>query len=82
MNIKKSLAISETGFLFDPSTGDSFTVNPTGLKIIQLLKEGKSLQAITEFMVGEYDIDPQTFERYFYDFSGMLKQMQLVTNIE
>ncbi len=79
MKLKKSLAISETGFVFDPSTGDSYTVNPIGLEIIQLLKVGKNLKSITKIMTQTYDVDHNTFERYYYDFLGMLKQMQLVT---
>ncbi len=82
MKIKKSLAISDTGFVFDPSTGDSYTLNPVGLEIILLLKDGKSREEITEIMTQSYDIDPNTFERYYFDFAGMLKQMQLVMSDE
>ena len=78
MKIKKSLAISETGFVFDPSTGDSYTLNPTALEIIQLLKKDHSPEQITKTITQKYDVDESTFERYFYDFAGMLKQMQLV----
>lgn len=78
MKIKKSLAISETGFVFDPSTGESYTLNPTALEIIQLLKEDHSPEQITKTITQKYDVDENTFERYFYDFTGMLKQMQLV----
>jgi len=82
MKIKKSLAISETGFVFDPSTGDSYTLNPTALEIIQLLKEGHSAEQISQSITQKYDVDESTFERYFYDFTGMLKQMQLVATDE
>ena len=82
MKIKKSLAISETGFVFDPSTGDSYTLNPTALEIIQLLKEDHSPKHITKTITQKYDVDESTFERYFYDFTGMLKQMQLVATDE
>jgi len=78
MKIKKSLAISETGFVFDPSTGDSYTLNPVGLEILQLLRERKSREQITEAVMQSYDVDAMTFERYYFDFLGMLKQMQLV----
>lgn len=78
MKLKKNLAISETGFVFDPSTGDSYTLNTTGLEIIQMLREGKNPEIITRKMTKTYDVDANTFERYYYDFIGMLKQMQLV----
>ena len=41
MKIKKNIAISDSGFIFNPSTGESFTVNPIGVEIITLLKEDK-----------------------------------------
>jgi len=78
MKIKKSLAISETGFVFDPSTGDSYTLNPTALEIIQLLKKDYPPEEVKKALTQKYDVDESTFERYFYDFTGMLKQMQLV----
>jgi hypothetical protein len=78
MKIKKNLAISETGFVFDPSTGDSYTLNSTGLEIIQMLKEERTQEEIIRKMTHIYDVDANTFERYFYDFTGILKQFQLV----
>ncbi|MBX9952829.1 MAG: PqqD family protein [Candidatus Obscuribacterales bacterium] len=39
------LAVSETGFIFDPQTGQSFSVNQTGLIVLDLLKRGSSLDA-------------------------------------
>jgi hypothetical protein len=35
------LAVSESGFIFDPVTGHSYTANATGLRILELLKTGK-----------------------------------------
>jgi hypothetical protein len=41
MRIRKNIAISENGFIFNPLTGDSFSVNETGIFIIQKLKKAK-----------------------------------------
>jgi hypothetical protein len=38
MRIRKNIAISENGFIFNPLTGDSFSVNETGIFIIQKTK--------------------------------------------
>ncbi len=46
MKLKKNLALSDSGFVFDPSTGDSFSTNPIGLEIIRMLKEGKTTNDI------------------------------------
>ncbi len=80
MKIKMNLAISESGFLFDPSTGESFTFNPTGLEIFNYMKEQKSIAEITEIITEKYDVNGHNFERFFLDFTSMLKQFQLIEN--
>ena len=37
MKIKKNIALSDTGFVFNPGNGDSFSVNPIGLEILKIL---------------------------------------------
>jgi hypothetical protein len=44
----KQLAVSETGFIFDPQSGQSFTVNPTGHLVIEMLKRSESYQAAAQ----------------------------------
>ncbi len=41
-----NLAINRNGFVFDPKSGHSFTVNPTGLTTLELLQEGASTEEI------------------------------------
>lgn len=82
MKLKKNIAISETGFIFDPSTGDSFTLNPIGLEILEMIKLGKSFEEISKEFTSKYDVDSSSFERYYYDFIATLKQMQLTENHE
>lgn len=77
MQIKRSVAISDSGFVFDASTGDSFTLNPVGLEILQWIKQGKSPDEINELVAGKYDVEQSAFERYYYDFIATLKQLQL-----
>ena len=78
MQIKKNIAVSETGFVFDPTSGESYSINREGQEIIALLNTGKTPEEISETMCGEYEIDPAGFEKYFYDFIGMLRQFQLL----
>jgi hypothetical protein len=44
----RGLAISDSGFLFDPITGMTFTVNETGRAILDLLKQGLAPEAIRD----------------------------------
>ena len=77
MKIKKNIALSDSGFVFDPATGDSFTTNPIGLEIIKLLKDGKTQQEIKSTIVKKYLIDEATFEKDSYDFMNMLSKHRL-----
>ena len=39
MQLRKNIAISETGFVFNPTTGDSYSINEVGREILAYLKE-------------------------------------------
>ena len=77
MNIKKNIALSDSGFVFDPSSGDSFSTNPIGLEIIKLLKNGKSADEIKKHITSSYMIDENSFEKDFYDFVNMLQKLKI-----
>lgn len=78
MRIKKNIALSNTGFVFNPTTGDSYTINQVGQEILGFLGENKPLDEITSLMTTTYDIDPPSFEKYFFDFISMLRQFELL----
>ena len=58
MDIEKlsNLAISESGFIFDPSTGNSYSCNETGLLIVNAVKNGKTPSEITAEIVEEFEV--------------------------
>jgi hypothetical protein len=78
MQIKKNIAVSETGFVFNPTTGDSYTINQVGQEILGYLGENRSLAEITSLMTSSYEIDPSSFEKYYFDFISMLRQFELL----
>lgn len=80
MKIRENIAVSENGFIFNPLTGDSFSVNETGVFIIQKMKEGKNEESILKNLMDEYDLDTYTAERDLNDFLSMLKSYQLTTH--
>jgi PqqD family protein of HPr-rel-A system len=78
-NRLRELALSDSGFVFDPMTGHSFTVNPSGLCILRWLKDDLPADEIArrlgdtfEFDVGE---DPA---RDVQDFFGQLRECGFV----
>ena len=77
MQIRKNLAVSETGFIFDPDTGESYTTNETGREIIRLLKEGKTDEQIKTYFLNEFDVNKDVFEKNYFDFLNMLENLSL-----
>ncbi len=63
MKIKKNIAISDSGFIFNPDTGESFTANPIGLEILDMLKEGKEFDDIRKQLLEKYKSDKDTVEK-------------------
>ncbi|HTB07677.1 MAG TPA: PqqD family protein [Bacteroidia bacterium] len=82
MKIKRNIALSDSGFVFDPSTGDSFSTNPIGLEIIKMLKEGKTPEEIKSATTKKYMIDDVSFEKDCYDFINMLAKLKLTDGDE
>ena len=78
MLFKGNIALSDNGFVFNPSTGDSFTMNNTGKEVIMLVKEGKNINQIAELMLEKYDVDKMTLERYLLDFVNDLSSNNLL----
>ena len=78
MRIKKNIAISDTGFVFNPTTGDSYSINQVGQEILGYLGKNKTKDDIISLMTSEYDIDAPSLEKYFFDFISMLRQFELL----
>ena len=82
VKIKRSVALSDSGFVFDASTGDSYSLNPVGQELLALIKSGTSEADISNLITEKYDVDAAAFERYFYDFMVTLKQMQIIREMK
>jgi hypothetical protein len=78
VHLKSGLRISDQGVVFDPSTGESFTLNPTGLAIFRHLAEGADQNRIFEMISDVYQISRPEFDRYYLDFLSVLKSSQLL----
>ena len=67
------LAISESGFVFDPVSGHNFTVNETGLTILRLLQKENELNPLLEKLSQDYEASPRVLERDVLEFAGLLR---------
>jgi len=77
MKIKDNISISESGFVFDAKTGESYSLNPSGREILRLLNLGKSQGEIKEYMLTRYDVSEQVVTRHLDDFFQMLSYFNL-----
>jgi hypothetical protein len=67
------LALSSSGFLFDPVSGHSFTLNETGRDILKILQETRDLKALKQQLLDEYDLDASTLDRDLLEFLGSVR---------
>jgi hypothetical protein len=78
MKLKKNIAISESGFVFNPETGTSFTTNSLGVAILKQLKTKTSTEGIIASIIKNYEIDETTCEKDLEDFLRILSQFNLI----
>ena len=78
MKLKKNVALSESGFLFDALNGVSYSVNETGLKILNLIRKGEDENAIRKALTDEYDVDPAEAEKDLFDFISQVSSFQML----
>ncbi|MDP3464132.1 MAG: PqqD family protein [Bacteroidales bacterium] len=77
MKVKKNIAISENGFVFNPATGESFSANPIGLEILNQLRQGETSEAIIQSISNAYHAEPSAIERDLNDFIESMRQYHL-----
>jgi hypothetical protein len=78
MKLKKNIATSEAGLIFNPGTGDSFSVNGIGNVIFSRLRESTSREEITDFLISRYEVDRKQLEKDLDDFISLLHDYNLL----
>jgi len=82
MKVNKNIAISENGFIFNAGRGDSYSVNPIGKEILEMIKEQKSQDDIKSYILDTYDVDEETIDKDLYDFITQLSNNNLIETNE
>ena len=67
------LAVSESGFVFDPVSGHNFTVNETGLVILRLLLKNTEMEPVLAQLEQDYDVSHRDVERDVLEFAATLR---------
>ncbi|MBT3300223.1 MAG: PqqD family protein [Candidatus Marinimicrobia bacterium] len=78
LQFKSELTISESGFLFDHSTGLTYTLNPTGQFIFRKIQDKKNARDILHFLMDDFDVNEETAHKDLDDFVRQLKEFDLV----
>ena len=71
------LQISENGFVFDPQSGSTYSLNAAGIEIIHLLRAGKSREQAAAHLSKRYGLDASTAKGDVDDFLISLKEVDL-----
>ncbi len=74
----QDLALSESGFVFDPYSGSTFTANRTGLFILNALREGTSRAALVERLRRSFAVADADLESDVGEFGRLLVQHGLL----
>lgn len=78
MKLKKNIATSENGFIFNPASGDSFSGNAMAAEILILMKTGKTDTEIKHEILQKYDAKPMQLEQDWDDWMLQLKEADLL----
>lgn len=80
MKINKKVALSETGFVFDAGTGDSYSTNPIGVEILEYIKQNLTKEEIKKKLMDKYDVSAPELEKSLDDYFGALKTFNILDN--
>lgn len=54
----QALAVSANGFAFDPRSGQSFTINHTGIATVEMLVSMGDIDTTIEALAADYEVPP------------------------
>jgi len=82
MKVKHNIALSESGFVFNPNTGESFTLNPAGMEIFEMIRQEMIIEDILKVLLDKYDIVMDMAEKDLEDFIHYLNAYQFLESDE
>jgi hypothetical protein len=69
------LAINDSGFVFDPVSGQSFSINESGRAILRVARTERSARKIAEQLVTEFQVPLHECERDVLEFAAVLRRL-------
>ena len=77
-----NLALSESGFLFDARTGNTYSLNPTGTQILRALIDGVGREDLPARMAEIFETEPAVVARDIEQFLLHIKELGLLAEAE
>jgi len=73
-DILQRLALNDSGFVFDPLNGRSFSANDVGLYILRFLQHSDDVEALMVSIDRDFNANPADVQRDVTEFSGQLRK--------
>lgn len=61
-DVLRQLALSDSGFLFDPRSGQSYSLNPSAVEALEMFRMGLSVRQAAEELAKTYQTGPEQAE--------------------
>ena len=75
----QDLAVSDSGFVFDPYTGATFTLNASGLAILRGLQQRLDRKQLSELLHQRFEITNEDLHRDVDEFVQLLRRNELIS---
>lgn len=73
------LAVSPSGFIFDPGSGATFTANPTAQLLLEGVRDGRGLAELTATLTERFALQPGVdLQRDILEFVRVLQEQGLL----
>jgi hypothetical protein len=74
LDVIKRLAVNDSGFVFDPVSGKSFSTNDTGRAILRIACTERDPRIIAKLLTEQFDVNLAACEREVLEFISVLRR--------
>ncbi|HEX3998783.1 MAG TPA: PqqD family protein [Pirellulales bacterium] len=77
-NRLKDLMINDNGFAFDPRSGITYNLSPTGVEVVGMLKHGLDGESIVDRLTAKYEVAADAVRDDVHRFLATLRKYALI----
>lgn len=79
MKVSPDFFFDERGFIFDPDSGATYSLNRTGAFVFKHLKGGAGMEDMVRLLVDAFDVNPKTARADMRDIMQQLVGLGLLS---